>query len=179
MEYNINYLTLGGGKFLGQVLTFGLNKLDENYFDLYDDNSSKWMTREDVFDYDKKIKVQGTHEMSFEETANCQNLIFINATSEQSIEKINERNTYIETSMRSYAMRNLKLKYHIECYKFLLRNKTKFFDFDYMSFWNKDTFLKQTKSLSDYFNFQFDPKVLSYAHRKWIKSNLTYKGKAK
>ena len=58
MEYNINYLTLGGGKFLGQVLTFGLNKLDENYFDLYDDNSSKWMTREDVFDYDKKIKVQ-------------------------------------------------------------------------------------------------------------------------
>ena len=67
----------------------------------------------------------------------------------------------------------------IKCYKFLLRNKTKFFDFDFMSFRNKDTFLNQTKSLSDYFNFQFDPKVLSYAHRKWIKSNLTYKGKAK
>ena len=177
MEYNINYLTLGGGKFLGQLLTYSLNNLNENYFDLYNDNSAKWMTRENVFDYDKKIKVQGTHEMSFDETANCQNLIFINATSEQSIEKINERNSYIETSMRNYAMRNLKLKYHIECYKFLTRNNAKFFDFDYMSFWNKASFLNETKSLGDYLNIQFDPKVLSYAHNKWIKSNLTHRGK--
>ena len=172
MYYNIVYLTLGGGKFLGQLMTVGLDNLEKEYFDTYDRNHVAWMEREDMFFYNEKINMSGSHVFTFREIAKLENLIFINTMHEASCNKIEQRNQYVPTAMENSDVKNIRIKYHNECYGFLKSNNIDFFDFDFQNFWNREHFLKSMHELGKHFDINFDTEVLKYAHKKWSNANL-------
>jgi hypothetical protein len=172
MKYNIVYLTLGGGKFLGQLLTVGLDNLAKEYFDLYDKNHVPWMEREDMFYYNENIGIYTSNGYTFSEIADLENLIFINTSDEESINRIEKRNQCVSTSMKNPRIRDIRLKYHNECHGFLRHNNINFFDFDYGDFWNRDKFLQSMTKFGKYFNIDFKTEVLLYAQKKWIYSNI-------
>ena len=172
MYYNIVYLTLGGGKFLGQLMTVGLDNLEKEYFDTYDRNHVAWMEREDMFFYNDNINMSCSNWYTFDEIAKLENLIFINTIDKESIDKIEQRNQYISTSMKNPKIRDVRMKYHNECYRFLKYNNINFFDFDYRDFWNKDKFLQSMIKFGKHFNINFKIEVLRYAQKKWIYSNI-------
>jgi len=174
--YSIIYLTLGGGKFLGQILTAGLEKIDKEYFDFYDDDHIDWMSREDNFHYNDKITMRGTHSFSFNEIAKLPNLIFVSVSDDESKEKIIERNKYISTSMDNNMIMDVRMKYHHECLNFLKTHNVDFFEIRHIDFWRYETFLKITERLEKHFNLSFNNDVLKYAHKKWIKSNIKRRG---
>jgi len=177
MKYHIVYLTLGGGKFLGQLMTVGLDKLGKEYFDLYNNVDSPWMEREDKFSYKENIDIQCSNSMTFREVAELENLIFINTANAESHSRIQQRNEYVSTSMKNSQVRDLRIKYHDECYAYLKNNKNKFFDFDYQNFWNREHFLQKMNTLGQHFDIDFDTEVLRYAHNRWMNSNLQYRSK--
>ena len=172
MKYNIVYLTLGGGKFLGQLMTVGLDNLEKEYFDVYDKNHVAWMKREDMFYYNQNIGMHTSNGYTFREIAEFENLIFINSTDEESNDKIEQRNQYVSTSMKNPKIRDIRIKYHNECYGFLKHNNINFFDFHYGDFWHRDNFVKSMLKFGEYFNIEFKPEVLLYAQKKWIYSNI-------
>jgi len=176
MKYNIIYLTLAGGKFLGQIMTTGLEKCNKEYFDLYDNNDFDWMSREDTFHYNENLAINGTHNLTFQEIKNLSNLIFVSTSDKESKNRIFDRNRYISTSMRDMVIRDLKIKYHDECLNYLKENLVNFFEFKHINLWRYNTFLESIEELERHFNLSFDRDILKYGYQKWIKSNMKQRG---
>jgi hypothetical protein len=171
-KYHIRYPTLGGGKFLAQLLTIGLDNIDKEYFNLYDRNDIPWVEREDMFFYNKKIEVLCSHVNTFREIAKLENLIFINTIHEESFDRIEKRNLHVLTSMENEKVKDLRIKYHNECYGFLKYNNIDFFEFDFRNFWDRKRFLQSMHELGKHFDIKFDTEVLKYAHKKWHNANI-------
>lgn len=171
-KYHIRYLPLSGGKFLGQLLTVGLDKCSKHYFDLYDKKNISWTTREDMFLYHKDVDVKCSHTSSFRKISELENLIFISTTDDESIDKVKLRNRHVSTAMKNVDFQDLKIKYHNECHTFLTYSEIDFFDFKFKNFWNRQHFLDTMEKLGKYIDIEFDEKILVYAHKKWIQSNI-------
>jgi|DEB0MinimDraft_6_1074348.scaffolds.fasta_scaffold79323_2 hypothetical protein len=175
--YNVVYLTLGGGKFLGQMLTALLEKKDKTFFDLYDNNDKKWTDREEDFHYHKNLKVVCSWEYTFDQCKDLKNLIFINTQSQYSQKLIAHRNKYIPTSMIDYKIYDVRSKYHFEMYRFLKTNHVNFFDFDFENLSQPETFYKSIKDLCEFFGIDYEENLVKYGFGKWQQSNKmhTYK----